>query len=47
MQEILIEDVPSIYAMFLPELIAYRSKIQGVRAHPKGWVFMEDWWIDG
>jgi peptide/nickel transport system substrate-binding protein len=45
-QEILIEDVPSIYPMFLPELIAHRSQIKGVRAHPKGWVFMEDWWID-
>ena len=46
MQEILIEDVPTIYAMFLPEIVAHRSDIKDVQAHPMGWVFMEDWWID-
>ena len=42
----LIEDVPPIYAMFTPELIAHRSQIKGVQAHPMGWVFMKEWWTD-
>ena len=46
MRERLSEDVPTIYAMFLPEIVAHRSDIKDVQAHPMGWVFMEDWWID-
>ena len=45
-QEILIEDVPTIYAMYIPNIQAHRSRLQGVLAHPRNWVFMEDWWLE-
>ena len=46
MQEILIEDVPTIYAMYIPNVQAHRSRLKGVLAHPRNWVFMEDWWLE-
>ena len=45
-QQILIEDVPTIYAMYIPNIQAHRSRLKGVLAHPRNWVFMEDWWIE-
>jgi peptide/nickel transport system substrate-binding protein len=44
-QEILIEDVPTIYAMYLPEIVPHRSRIKGVIPHPRGEFFWEHWWI--
>ena len=43
-QEILIEEVPSVYLLYVPVLVAHRSHVQGVQAHPNSWTFMEDWW---
>ena len=43
-QEILIEEVPSAYLLYVPVLTAHRTHVQGVQAHPNGWVLMEDWW---
>ena len=45
-QEILIEEVPSVYLLYAPNLVAHQSHVQGVQAHPNNWVFMEDWWSD-
>ena len=45
-QEILIEEVPSVYLLYAPNLVAHRSHVKGVQAHPNNWVFMEDWWSD-
>jgi len=43
-QEILIEEVPSVYLLYVPVLVAHRTHVQGVQAHPNSWTFMEDWW---
>jgi peptide/nickel transport system substrate-binding protein len=43
-QEILIEEVPAAYLLYVPVLTAHRTHVQGVQAHPNGWVLMEDWW---
>ena len=43
-QEILIEEVPSVYLLYVPNLVAHGSHVKGVRPHPNNWVFMEDWW---
>jgi peptide/nickel transport system substrate-binding protein len=43
-QEILIEESPSIYLLYVPVLIAHRTHVQGVQAHPNSFLFMEDWW---
>lgn len=43
-QEILIEEVPSAYLLYVPSLLAHQSHVQGVKAHPNNWVFFEDWW---
>ncbi|GIS64630.1 MAG: hypothetical protein CM1200mP3_08780 [Chloroflexota bacterium] len=43
-QEILIEESPSTYLLYVPILLAHRGHVQGVQAHPNNWVFMEDWW---
>ena len=46
-QEILIEDVPVLYLMYVPVIVAHRDRVQGVRAHPGlAHTFIEDWWID-
>jgi peptide/nickel transport system substrate-binding protein len=46
-QEILIEDVPVLYLMYTPEIVAHRNRVKGVRAHPgPARTFVEDWWID-
>ena len=43
-QEILIEEVPSAYLLYVPTVVAHQNHVQGVQAHPNNWVFMEDWW---
>ncbi len=43
-QEILIEEVPSVYLLYVPVLVAHQTHVQGVQAHPNSWTFMEDWW---
>ena len=46
-QEMLIEDVPVLYLMYTPVIVAHRVRVQGVRAHSGlSETFIEDWWID-
>jgi len=46
-QEILIEDVPVLYLMHFPTMIAHRDNVQGVIAHSGlAHVFAEEWWIE-
>ena len=45
-QEILIEEVPAIYLMYTPAFIAHRTRVEGVKAHPRDWFFIEDWSIN-
>lgn len=45
-QQILIEEVPSIYLMYTPFFVAHTNRVRGVVAHPRNWTFMEDWWIE-
>ena len=46
-QEMLIEDVPVLYMMHPPVIVAHRDRVQGVRAHSGlSETFIEDWWID-
>ena len=46
-QEILIEDVPVLYLMYIPEILAHRTRMQGVRVNPNLAIYlMEEWWIE-
>ncbi len=46
MQEILIEDVPVLYLMYIPVIIAHRDNVGGVQAHAANAHFlMEEWWV--
>ena len=45
-QEILIEDVPVLYLMHPPVILAHRSRLSDVKAHPGlSETFIENWWI--
>ena len=44
-QEILIEEVPAVYLMYTPFFVAHTNRVRGVKAHPRNWTFVEDWWI--
>ena len=45
-QEMLIEDVPVLYLMHPPVIVAHRSRIMDVQAHPGlSETFIENWWI--
>ena len=45
-QEMLIEDVPVLYLLYNPVIVAHRSRVQGVQAHPGlSETFIENWWI--
>ena len=46
MQEILIEDVPVLYLMYTPVIIAHRDNVGGVQAHAAlaHWL-MEEWYV--
>ena len=45
-QEILIEDVPVLYLMYTPVIIAHRDNVGGVQAHAAlaHWL-MEEWYV--
>ena len=46
MQEILIEDVPVLYLMYAPTMIAHRASIGGLQAHAAlSHFFIEEWWV--
>ena len=46
-QEILIEDVPVLYLMYIPEILAHRTRMQGIQVNPNlATYLMEEWWID-
>ena len=45
-QEILIEDVPVLYLMHPPVILAHRNRLSDVKAHPGlSETFIENWWI--
>lgn len=47
LQEILIEDVPALYLMYNPKLIAHRMRIHGTQVNPNlATYLMEEWWIE-
>ena len=46
-QEMLIEDVPSMYTVFLPDITAHRIRMQGMRVNPNlSSNMFQEWWID-
>ena len=46
-QEILIEDVPVLYLMYIPKLIAHRPEIKGAQVNTSlSSYLMEEWWIE-
>ena len=46
MQEILIEEVPTTYAMYASIVGAHWDHLFGVRLHPYSHIFYQDWWIE-
>ncbi len=46
MQELLIEEVPTTYAMYASIAGAHWDHLFGVRLHPYSHIFYQDWWID-
>ena len=46
MQEILIEEVPTTYAMYSSTVSAHWNHLFGVKLHPYTHVFYQDWWIE-
>ena len=47
LQEMLIEDVPSLYLMYNPKLVANRSRVKGTQVNPNlATYLMEEWWIE-
>ena len=45
-QCLLVDEVPRIVTVFQPMLLGARKDVQGVRPHPRGWIFLEDAWLD-
>ena len=45
-QELLIEEVPTTYTMFVPNVDAYWNHVYGSGPHPYFHVFYQDWWIE-
>ncbi|MCH7653181.1 MAG: ABC transporter substrate-binding protein [Chloroflexi bacterium] len=46
-QEILIEDVPVLYLMYNPKIIAHRDRVSGTQVNPNlATYLMEEWWIN-
>jgi peptide/nickel transport system substrate-binding protein len=45
-QRILIDDVPRILPVFQPYFVGLRNNVQGVEAHPNGWLILNNAWID-
>ena len=46
MQEILIEEVPTTYAMYTSTVSAHWNHVYGVKLHPYTHIFYQDWWIE-
>ena len=45
-QEMLIEDVPVLYLMYIPKIVAHRNNVRDARAHPGlSESFIENWWL--
>ena len=46
-QEILIEDVPVLYLMYIPKINAHRTRMMGMQVNPNlAHYLIEEWWID-
>ena len=45
-QELLIEEVPTSYAMYTPAIVAHRARVYAVEANPGPYTFVRDWWVD-
>ena len=46
-QEILIEDVPVLYLMYIPKVTAHRARMQSMQVNPALATYLiEEWWID-
>ncbi len=45
-QELLIEEVPTTYTYFVPNVSAHWDHVFGVELHPYFHVFYQDWWIE-
>ena len=46
MQEILIEEVPTTYAMYSSEVGAHWNHVFNVQLHPYTHIFYQDWWVE-
>ena len=46
MQEILIEEVPTTYAMYSSNVGAHWDHVFGLQLHPYTHVFYQDWWVE-
>ena len=46
-QEILIEDVPGLYLMYIPKIVAHRTEVMGAQVNTSlASYLMEEWWIE-
>ena len=45
-QELLIEEVPTTYTYFVPNVSAHWNHVYGVKLHPYFHIFYQDWWIE-
>ena len=45
-QEILIEEVPTTYAMYTSNVGAHWDHVFGLKLHPYAHVFYQDWWVE-
>ena len=46
LQAILIEEVPTTYSMFTPDVDAHWDYVFGAQIHPYAHVFYRDWWVE-
>jgi len=46
-QEMLIDDVPALYLMYIPKITAHRTRMRGMQVNPNLAAYLfEEWWID-
>lgn len=45
-QCLLVDEVPRIIPVFQPTLLGARNDVQGVRPHPRGWIYLVNAWLD-
>ena len=45
-QRILIEDVPRIIPVFQPVFLGLRTNVEGADAHPSGWLYLHNAWLN-